>query len=68
MIARKANVETVPVDFQKAQLVNAKRCSKIRIFAARLVISGTGSSSGWDRLVRGLTNTAEWRLVIDEVR
>lgn len=62
MMSRKTNVETVPVDFQKAQLLRNSARGNSRIFAAEADdaddVSGTGSRCGVSQCVRLLTNTA----------
>jgi hypothetical protein len=61
MMCRKTNVETVPVDFQKAQLLRNSARSNLRIFAALADASGTGSRSGVSQCARRLTNTLVMR-------
>jgi glutathione-specific gamma-glutamylcyclotransferase len=45
-MARKANVETVPGDFQKTQVQEPVLCVKHGIFASDRAVAGTGSRTG----------------------
>ena len=56
MVPRKTNVETVPGDFQKAQLCWARYPGNPRIFAVGVDETGTGSRMGLRQLQTGLTN------------
>jgi hypothetical protein len=59
IMSRKTNVETVPVDFQKAQLLSHSSQGFSRIFAALVAATGTGSSECVSQRARWLTNTSK---------
>jgi hypothetical protein len=53
-LTRKANVETVPVHFQKTQLSGTLNRSDLRIFVVSVENAGTGSRWGGSAWLGGL--------------